>query len=280
MFRTFAGEYFIDTYTNAVEAVLTDPDHVVSPRGETTREASVILSLPRVQDDDQGILCSTSSRETDLQYLAAEFAWYLTGNRQASGISRFAGLWDRIKNADGSVNSNYGHSLFVRRNTHGYTEWDWVRNVLGKDLDSRRAVASLHGVQDHWPANRDVPCTLNLVFMVRDRRLDLSVFMRSSDMWYGLTYDVPFFLLVQRALASWLGIIVGGFDLVANSMHVYEKHADGLREFLDDEGVWSQRVFPWPVWDMVGDPTRCRNEFSAPTSPFGRWVVGMMEGDS
>ena len=62
-------------------------------------------------------------RKWNQKYAAAEWAWYLSGNRNISKLGELYGkvpeIWKRMADANGNVNSNYG--------------WQWNReNQLGK----------------------------------------------------------------------------------------------------------------------------------------------------
>jgi len=58
----------------------------------------------------------------------------------------------------------------------------------------------------------------------RDGMIDAIVCMRSWDLVWGLTYDVPCFVAVQTALARALDVEVGCYLHLAGSAHVYERH--------------------------------------------------------
>lgn len=72
----------------------------------------------------------------------------------------------------------------------------------------------------------EMPCTCLWQFAVRDGKLRMSVYMRSWDLVWGLSYDVPSFVSVQAAVAAHLGVDVGDYYHTAGSAHVYERHWD------------------------------------------------------
>lgn len=107
-----------------------------------------------------------------------------------------------------------------------------VETELRRDPDSRRAVVYL-GRPDDLRLSRsydtgllDAPCTMAWQFFVRDNLLEMHVFMRSWDLVWGLSYDVPCFVAVQQAVACALEVGLGSFTHVAGSGHIYEKHFD------------------------------------------------------
>jgi len=96
---------------------------------------------------------------------------------------------------------------------------------LKKDPDSRQAVVTIWNPElDLLPEKRDYPCTILHQFRIRDNKLNMSVYMRSNDVWLGAAYDFFQFTRVQIAIASVLGIQPGTYAHHVGSLHIYEQH--------------------------------------------------------
>jgi thymidylate synthase len=96
---------------------------------------------------------------------------------------------------------------------------------LKNDPDSRQAVVTIwNPVLDLLPDKRDYPCTILHQFRIRDNKLNMSVYMRSNDVWLGAAYDFFQFTRVQIAIASVLGIAPGTYAHHVGSLHIYEQH--------------------------------------------------------
>ncbi len=54
----------------------------------------------------------------------------------------------------------------------------------------------------------------------------MQVNMRSWDLVWGLSYDVPCFTAVQQVLASALRLSLGPYTHVVGSGHIYQRHYD------------------------------------------------------
>jgi len=106
---------------------------------------------------------------------------------------------------------------------------DVVRE-LTDDPDSRRAIVHVGRENDllkvQQRSEREVPCTVSWQFMVRHGRLEMTVNMRSWDLVWGLTNDVPCFVAVQMCVADALGVELGPYSHLAGNAHVYERHFD------------------------------------------------------
>jgi thymidylate synthase len=57
---------------------------------------------------------------------------------------------------------------------------------------------------------------------VRDGKLDWAQVMRSNDIYKGLPYNLVQFTTLQEVMAGWIGIEVGGYYHLSDSLHVYK----------------------------------------------------------
>jgi thymidylate synthase len=104
-------------------------------------------------------------------------------------------------------------------------QYDAVIEKLKNDADSRQAVVTIWNPQyDNQPNKRDYPCTVLHQFRIRNGKLNMSVYMRSNDVWLGAAYDFFQFTQVQIALASVLGVEPGKYAHHVGSLHIYEQH--------------------------------------------------------
>jgi hypothetical protein len=137
-----------------------------------------------------------------------------------------------------------------------------VIRVLASDHASRKAVLTV--AYNASPVEDLVkgmtPCTLALQFLIRNDYLHTIAFMRSSDLVWGVPYDVIQFSVVAMAVARVLGVTPYTVSLVAGSAHIYESTMGnrpegdprffGLADFLpsDLEGLvhWAQHQVEHP----------------------------------
>ena len=183
---------------------------IVSPRSMTTTEVSPLtLTLhhpERCVVQRPGMSKALMWMEIT-QLLAGEFYWELF-----EAISdKAAGLMD--------LHGAYGPRT--------YGQLDGVVAELYEHPESRRAVVYVGRDTDLMLVRGNqtqMPCTMIWQFMLRHEKLDMFVSMRSWDLVWGLSYDVPCFVAVQSAVASALGIEVGRYFHMAVSAHIYQRH--------------------------------------------------------
>lgn len=170
-----------------------------------------------VEDPTRSIVTS-SIRKMPMRYAVGELAWYLSGSNKASDIGRFAKKWMEISDDGETNNSAYGYRIFTK---FGFDQWEYLKSLLKKDPNSRQAV--LHIKDADNKLTKDTPCTVYLQFLIRNNKLNLSVHMRSNDIWMGVPYDMFSFCFLQMKMAMELGVEIGEYHHYAGSLHMYAR---------------------------------------------------------
>jgi deoxycytidylate deaminase/thymidylate synthase len=167
-----------------------------------------------------------------MEYLQKELAFYLSGSLKLSDALKASRFWSRCSDDGKTINSNYGKLLFHDINDNGNSQYEYVFQVLSREIDSKKAVATIYR-DYHGYFSNDNPCTMYLHFIVVDNKLQLTAHMRSNDIWYGVPYDVPFFCALQIVMYIRLSRIypnlqLGSYTHIANNLHMYEKNREAL----------------------------------------------------
>lgn len=170
-----------------------------------------------VADPTKNIVTS-EIRRMPMRYAVGELAWYLSGSNRVRDISRFAKKWADISDDGKTNNSAYGWRIFDK---FGFDQWQYVKELLWKDPSSRQAVIHIKDANNQ--PTKDVPCTVYLQFFIRKGKLNLSVHMRSNDIWMGVPYDMFSFCFLQMKMAMELGVEIGEYTHYAGSLHMYER---------------------------------------------------------
>lgn len=151
---------------------------------------------------------------------------------------------------------------------------------LTADPDTRQAVINLWDPWgDNTPGKRDYPCTVSLVFSIVNDALQLSVFMRSQDVWWGSPYDWFQFSQLQRTVALSLGIAPGRYYHTSVSTHIYAEFINAAREVIHNQPpLPTDREFQ-P--DAIGHPGMAITEISerARSLGYGISIPNMTESE-
>lgn len=200
-----------------------------APRGKLTRE------LPHhtveVYMADPLVLCP--ERNLSVRFACAEALWILAGDTRVEPLAAYAPRMREFSDDGVTLAGAYGPGVVAQL---GY-----VVSKLLEDRDTRQAVLTLW--KPNPPPSKDIPCTLALTFAIRAGRLHCHAFMRSSDAWLGLPYDVFSFSMVAAHVACEFNarvepgprsvpdldprVELGRLYLTAASSHLYETNREG-----------------------------------------------------
>ncbi len=227
-----------NAYLAAVAQVLDNPSWHVSPRGQICQE---VLDLGfSVSRPTTGPLITRSAtrNQTMAKYLAVEEELYLSGERRAEvWASRASKFWGKLGDGGGLVTSNYGWLMTMNQSLPGgKTPWEWARDSLLKDPDSRQAYVRVSLPDHQWEGNPDQTCTMHMMFVIRGGKLWATTVMRSCDVIRGLAYDLPWFCRCLLRMGRELTLPVGGYTHLAHSMHLYGKDREVAMDLLGRVG--------------------------------------------
>jgi thymidylate synthase len=158
--------------------------------------------------------------------------WYLNGTLDSEGIKKHSSFWGKIESPFGKLNSNYGFIVF-KETLNGMSQYDWCLKCFRDDIESRQAVINYNQPKHKYDGNKDFVCTLNQTFRVKEGKLNSRVFMRSTDLIFGFSYDIYWFGYLLRKLAEDLKLEVGSLFFYTSSMHIYERHFKILDSFVE-----------------------------------------------
>jgi thymidylate synthase len=195
-------------------------------------------------------------------YTAKEKELYDSGSLLVADFAKASKFWEKLDNGDGTINSNYGHLVFHNRSegnpkyerslehmtymvdgeeyddvfeiSHMRTPYEWAKESLIKDKDSRQAIVRFNRPEHAFLNNKDFVCTLNGNFHIRDNKLNFTIVMRSNDAVKGTAFDWPFFVSIQEKMLADLkphypDLEIGYFEHFAHSLHFYMKDIETVK---------------------------------------------------
>lgn len=103
---------------------------------------------------------------------------------------------------------------------------------------------------------KDIPCNLASHLLVRDGKLEWLQVMRSNDLMWGTPYNFVQFTAIQEIMAGWLGLDVGTYNHVSDSLHVYQRHWAELDSITTSavplpSNQADLRVGPYGAWEAM-----------------------------
>lgn len=220
------AETIDDLMRRALGEILSNGHRIKASRGENTELACVLLKLTR----PRARLSHTETKSKPFSALG-ELAWYLAASNDAEFIRYYLSVYDDETEIDGTVHGAYGPRLFTERWNN---QFENVIAMMRRKSSTRKAVIQLFDNNDIAGTYKDVPCTCNLQFMVREGKLDMVVSMRSNDAYRGLPHDVFSFTMIQEIAARTLEVELGEYNHFAASLHLYDENVDAAKEFIGE----------------------------------------------
>jgi thymidylate synthase len=195
------------------------------------------------QESDRGVTCEllhvsftlsqprqrwVSSRHPPMNvaFALAEILWILAGRRDAAFLNAWNSQLADFVGGEPMHHGAYGYRL---RQHLGFDQLERACEALSKNPHSRQVVLQLWDSRidlpkfDGTPASQDIPCNVVSLPKVRVGRLEWMQVMRSNDLVRGLPYNLAQFTFLQEVMAGWLGVEVGTYNQISDSLHLYER---------------------------------------------------------
>jgi thymidylate synthase len=262
--KTFTNIH--EAYLGALADVYDNPDNICSPRGQRVREKLYYMFQISEPKSESIITKDLDRNKTILDYTKKECDLYNSGTNQSDKFGEASKMWLKLANPDGTVNSAYGH-LIKYKKSHGNpiyelfdqmqmmntddivdflaenarhamrTPWQWCVDALKEDKDTRQAILRFSLPEHFYKGNKDMTCTLDGNFHIRNDKLLFRVHMRSNDLTLGLVYDLPWFIslaenMVQELSVAYPGLTVGPYTHIVDSLHIYDRDEDRILKML------------------------------------------------
>jgi thymidylate synthase len=219
-----------------------------APRGQKIKE----LIGHQTVIDMRYPLITVEGRFLGQKFAAAEAAWILSGDNRVETIKPFSREIAKFSDDGKTFFGAYGPKIEA--------QLYYVVMKLVEDPDTRQAVLNIW--RENPPVSKDIPCSLSVQFLVRNKKLHCIYTMRASDAWLGWVYDVFNFtmlsslvLLDLRRYDQHADVELGMLHLNAGSQHLYERDFEKV-ELVLNSGSHGHYV-EYPAWrpETLANPT-------------------------
>lgn len=183
--------------------------------------------------------------QVNRDYVQRELEWYRDMSLSVNDIRGGAPkIWRDVASPTGKINSNYGYLFYSRAN--GW-QFDRVVEELLANPTSRRAIAIYTRPSIHTDATEggmnDFICTNTVHYLIRGRRLEVIVNMRSNDAIFGYRNDYAWQVYAAQRVLNDLrangmfDLELGAMTWQFGSLHIYPRHR-WLVELFRDTGAY------------------------------------------
>ena len=223
----------------------------VDRKDEKRNNMELVSHKFAIADPRDRLICSTS-RPINIFQCVGHFLWITQSNFQVDAISYYQPIARKFSSDDIRLIGAYGPRLFGIGHMN---QIKYILDTLDEDPGKRKAVASIYlpHFDQHGLPKEEVPCTLNLQYLVRDDNLLGLTYMRSQDAFKVLPYDVFIFTMLQEYVQNNLvlkhGLKLGSYHHYSGSFHVYDEDLGRISNVLDECDSGNLSMPPMPPND-------------------------------
>lgn len=166
-------------------------------------------------------------------FAIAEVIWILSGRNDAKFLNYFNNTLPKYAGNTEVYPGAYGYRL---RKHFGLDQLERAFHALSSNKESRQVVLQIWDADTDLPhmdgsaTSADIPCNVVSMLKVRNERLEWTQLMRSNDLYRGLPHNLIQFTMIQEIIAGWLGIEVGSYNHIADSLHIYNSDLEFVEQ--------------------------------------------------
>lgn len=234
--KIFAAKSANEAWKHLARDLLTgDESHSVESRIGSTREC--LHTVLEVSDPRQRWVVARTPA-INPAFALAEVVWLLAGRDDTAFLAHWFPKYPEFVGCSLHQHGAYGMRL---RQRFGIDQIERAYLALRNNRSSRQVVLQIWSAADDLPDEKgqprssDVPCNLLSSLKVRRNRLEWLQVARSNDIDRGLPHNLVQFTMLHELMAGWLGVQLGNYVHVMDSVHWYSEHSHRLA--IDDDVV-------------------------------------------
>lgn len=243
------GECFNSLYLRALKIA------IFTPRIYEDSRVGPVINLGQayfeIEANDPRLIF-LNHRKLNPVFAVIEGAWILSGSNKLGPLINELPIFNSYSDDGKTLNGAYGSRL---RHFFGLDQIKLAVQTLKASPFSRRVVLTMYSPKDIISDSLDIPCNTSIYLKVKNDALDITVLNRSNDLYLGLPYNVFVFGLLQRYLASELGLPVGIQRHFSDSLHIYQNNIENAECIVRDNNREAACVissqFDWGFADDI-----------------------------
>lgn len=204
-----------------------------------------------------------TTKKLHFKSIANELIWFLSGNTNVRWLNENGvSIWNEWATEEGELGPVYGKqwTAWPTKDGKAINQVDYVINTLRTNPNSRRIL--FHGwnpeylpdesqsPQDNVRQGRMAlpPCHLLYQFYVANGKLSSQLYIRSSDSFLGLPYNIASLALLTHMLAQQCDLVPHEIVVSIGDLHAYSNHMTQIQTQLGRD------VRPLPQLHIVRRP--------------------------
>ncbi|MGF6263269.1 thymidylate synthase [Paraburkholderia youngii] len=188
-----------------------------------------------------------TTKKLHFKSIANELIWFLSGNTNVSWLKENGvSIWNEWATEDNELGPVYGKQWTAWPTKDGGTinQIDYVIKTLRENPNSRRIL--FHGWNPEYLPNESLspqenakqglmalpPCHLLYQFYVAEGKLSALLYIRSSDSFLGLPYNIASLALLTHMVAQQCDLIPHEIIVSIGDLHAYSNHMEQIQTQL------------------------------------------------
>ena len=191
-----------------------------------------------------------TTKKLHFKSIANELIWFLSGNTNIRWLNDHGvSIWNEWATEEGELGPVYGKqwTAWPTKDGGSINQIDYVVNTLRTNPNSRRIL--FHGwnpeyLPDESQSPREnarqgrmalPPCHLLYQFYVANGKLSSQLYIRSSDSFLGLPYNIASLALLTHMLAQQCDLVPHEIVVSIGDLHAYSNHMAQIQTQLARE---------------------------------------------
>lgn len=184
-----------------------------------------------------------TTKRLHFKSIANELIWFLSGNTNVAWLNQNGvTIWDEWATPDGELGPVYGKqwTAWPTKDGGSINQIDYVVNTLRTNPNSRRIL--FHGWNPEYLPDESKspiqnaedglmalpPCHLLYQFYVANGKLSSQLYIRSSDSFLGLPYNIASLALLTHMLAQQCDLVPHEIVISIGDLHAYANHMEQI----------------------------------------------------
>jgi thymidylate synthase len=163
-----------------------------------------------------------------------ELIWMLSGSTNIKYLNdNGVTIWDEWADEHGDLGPIYGSQW--RRAGFDHSSIDQIQNavdLLKSDPSSRRIIVDCWQVGD-IDLMALPPCHMMFQLYSRNSDLSMQMYLRSSDFFLGLPFNIAQYALLLKMFASVTGMVANELIITIGDAHIYKNHIEQVKIIIE-----------------------------------------------
>ncbi|WP_412556307.1 thymidylate synthase [Vibrio mangrovi] len=219
-------------------------------KGDRTGTGTISVFGRQIRHNLQDGFPLITTKKLHFKSIANELIWFLSGDTNTAWLKENGvSIWDEWATEEGNLGPIYGKqwTAWPTQSGESINQIDYVVNALKHNPDSRRIL--FHGWNVEYLPDESMspqenarngkmalpPCHLLYQFYVSNGKLSAQLYIRSSDSFLGLPYNIASLALLTHMLAQQCNLTPHEIVVSFGDLHAYSNHMEQIKTQLARE---------------------------------------------